>query len=114
MITASSMIADVVEASEVQTRRRTEGLLYAGNMFMQKCATGLGIGIAGLIISWAGLSDKALPGQVSDAVIDRLTIAYCLVISAIAFIATYIFSRFPISRADHEERVRHLAAQKAS
>jgi glycoside/pentoside/hexuronide:cation symporter, GPH family len=114
MITASSMIADVVEASEVQTGRRTEGLFYAGNMFMQKCATGLGIGIAGLIISWAGLSDKALPGQVSDDVIDRLTIAYCLVIATIAFVATWIFSRFPINRADHEARVRHLAAQKAS
>lgn len=109
MITSSSMIADIVEASEVETGRRTEGLFYAGNMFMQKCATGVGIFLTGLIVAWAGLSQKTAPDAVAPMVVDRLTIAYCIVITITAISSAYIFTRFPISREDHQARVAALA-----
>jgi GPH family glycoside/pentoside/hexuronide:cation symporter len=112
MITAASMIADIVEASEVETGRRTEGLFYAGNMFMQKCATGFGIGISGVIIAWAGLSEKTDPALVDPLVLDRLTIAYCAIIIVSTIASSFIFSRFPIGRKDHAERLALLAATK--
>ena len=109
-----SMISDVVEAAEESTGRRAEGTFFAGWFFVQKCATGLGIGITGLIVSLSGLPERAVPGQVATTVIDTLTLTYCSIVLVAAITAATIFSRFPISRADHEARVARLAAAQNS
>ena len=109
MITGSSMMADVVEASEVVTGRRTEGLFYAGGLFMQKCATGVGIFVSGLIVSFAGLPEKAVPGEITGGVLDAMTLGYCVTITILGIGSALIFRTFPISRADHEARVKQLA-----
>ncbi len=108
----SSMIADIVEASEIETGRRNEGIFYAGWFFVQKCATGMGILITGLILSLVNFPQKAVPGQVPQSVLDNFSLAYCALLVVGAVAAAAIFWRFPISRADHEERVRALAAQR--
>ena len=110
MVSAQSMLADVVEASQIETGRRTEGVFAAGWMFVQKCGTAVGIGTTGLLVSLAGLESKAIPGKVPIAVIDRLTIAYCVLVILAAIVSTIIFARFPITRADHEARVAALDA----
>lgn len=110
MVSAQSMLADVVEASQIQTGRRTEGIFAAGWMFVQKCGTAVGIGMTGLLVSFAGLDSKAIPGRVAPLVIDRLTIAYCVLVVLAAIASTLIFARFPITRADHEARVAALDA----
>ena len=110
MVSAQSMMADVVEASFVQTGRRTEGVFAAGWMFVQKCGTAIGIGATGLLVSWSGLPSKAIPGQVAPDVIDRLTLAYAIIVVLAAVVSTIVFSRFPITRADHEKRLATLAA----
>jgi glycoside/pentoside/hexuronide:cation symporter, GPH family len=109
MITGSSMMADVVEASEIETGRRSEGLFFAGGLFMQKCATGLGIGLSGLIVSLSALPAKATPGAVGDAVLTAMVMLYCGLIMALAIASALAFARFPISRADHNERLKQLA-----
>jgi len=109
MISASSMIADIVEASQEETGRRTEGTFFAGNFFIQKCATGVGIFATGLIISWAGLSAQTSPDAVMPDVIDRLIAAYIGLVTVLALVSSFVFVRFPIRRHDHEERVRRLA-----
>ncbi len=108
MISGASMIADIVEDSEVETGRRTEGLFFAGNFFMQKCATGLGIAISGQIIALAGFPDKAIPGSVDPAVIDRMMVIYGSLVVVLAIAAAVLFTRFPITRADHEGRLALL------
>lgn len=110
MVSAQSMLADVVEASQQQTGRRTEGVFAAGWMFVQKCGTAVGIGITGLLVSFAGLDSKAVPGRVAVEVIDRLTLSYIVLVIVAAVGSTWVFSRFPISRADHEARVAALDA----
>ncbi len=111
MISGASMIADIVEASELETGRRAEGLFFAGNFFMQKCATGLGIAISGQIISLAGFPDQATPGAVDPATIERMMLLYVVLVVILAIAAALLFRRFPIGRADHEERLRRLALQ---
>lgn len=113
MVSGQSMLADVVEASFEQTGRRTEGVFAAGWMFVQKCATAIGIGTTGLLISWSGLPRKAIPGQVDGIVIDRLTLAYCLLVTLAVIFSTLLFRRFPITRDDHEARLAKLHAQNA-
>ena len=110
-VSAQSMLADVVEASFEETGRRTEGVFASGWIFVQKIGTAVGIGITGLLIDLSGMPRKAIPGQVPAAVIDNLTTAYIAIVIFAAAASTYAFLRFPISRADHEERVRVLAAQ---
>lgn len=108
-ISLVSMIADVVEASEVQTGRRSEGLLYAGNLFTRKCATGVGILLAGIIIDTAGLPENATPGQVAQPVIDMVAGGYVIAILVMALGVIWRVRHFPINRADHEARLVQLA-----
>lgn len=114
MISASSMVADVVEASEEQTGRRSEGAFFAGNMFMAKCATGLGIFVTGQLLAFSGLPQKATPGAVPMAIIDTLSLTYAAVVATFAVAVSLVIRRFPITRADHEARLAALAAARAN
>lgn len=114
MISASSMVADVVEASEEQTGRRSEGAFFAGNMFMAKCATGLGIFVTGQMLAFAGLPERAKPGEVPMQIIDTLSLTYALTVAAFAIGISLVMRRFPITRADHEARVSALGAARVN
>nr|WP_202390184.1 MFS transporter [Tsuneonella aeria] len=109
-ISLSSMVADVVEASEVETGRRSEGTFAAGAFFASKCSTGVGIFITGLLLSFAGVPANARPGQVAPDVIDTLAMTYVGCVALLAIALAVIVRRFPISRADHEARVELLSA----
>jgi GPH family glycoside/pentoside/hexuronide:cation symporter len=108
MILSSSMMADVVEASQGETGRRSEGLFFAGYFFMQKCATGVGIFLAGQILSFAAFPASAKPGEVGDAVLNNLALGYVIAILIIGTIGLIVMRKFPISRADHEARLALL------
>ncbi|WP_179102100.1 MFS transporter [Sphingopyxis sp. KK2] len=108
MILSSSMMADVVEASQGETGRRSEGLFFAGYFFMQKCATGIGIFVAGLILSLAAFPVGKKPGEVGDAVLSSLASGYALAILIIGTLGLLVMRKFPISRADHEARLALL------
>ena len=108
MILSSSMMADVVEASQSETGRRSEGLFFAGYFFMQKCATGIGIFVAGLILSLAAFPANAKPGEVGGDVLGNLALGYALAVLVIGTLGLIVMRRFPISRADHEARLALL------
>jgi GPH family glycoside/pentoside/hexuronide:cation symporter len=108
MILTSSMAADVVEASQAETGRRSEGLFFAGYFFMQKCATGIGIFVAGMILSWARFPEDAVRGAVPADVVTRIAIAYPLALLALGCIGILIMRRFPIDRDSHLARVAAL------
>lgn len=114
VISAASMVADVVEASEEETGRRSEGTFFAGNFFMQKCATGLGIFITGLLVDFAGVPEKAVPGQVAPEVIDTLALGYSVIVAVFAVAIALVLRRFPITREDHAARVQALSAAARS
>lgn len=110
-ISMSSMIAEIVEASQEQTGRRSEGLFYAGNLFIHKCATGVGIMIGGFIISFAGLAERAKPDDVPQPVLDTLALSYISLIAVLAVCMVWRIRKFPISRDDHKRRLARLGPQ---
>jgi GPH family glycoside/pentoside/hexuronide:cation symporter len=110
MILSSSMVADVVEASQEETGRRSEGLFYAGFFFMQKCATGIGIFVAGMILSTAGFPEGARPGAVDADVLVRMILTYIGALAVIGLIGITLLRRFPITREDHTARLAALDA----
>jgi len=108
-ILGASMMADVVEDSEIKTGRRSEGVFFAGSFFVQKCTSGIGILFAGSILAIAGFPEKATPGLVPSATIDRLTIIYSLVYLVVGVSGALMFRRFPFGRVEHEARLARLA-----
>jgi glycoside/pentoside/hexuronide:cation symporter, GPH family len=112
MILTGSMLADVVEDSELKTGHREEGLFYAGNLFMQKCVTGIGTFAAGSAIAAVGLPREAVPGAVDAEVIRGLMLAF-VTLTILFFVgAITMFLRFPLDQEGHEERLRALAARR--
>jgi len=114
LVSATSMIAEIIEAFEERTGRRAEGSFYSGNWLIQKCATGAGIFMSGQIIALSQLSTNAQPGAVPMAVVHDLVIYYGSAILILAAVAAWWLARFPISRDEHEARVSRLAQRHAS
>ncbi|MFN4240369.1 MAG: MFS transporter [Erythrobacter cryptus] len=113
MMLTGSMLADVVEDSEIKTSHREEGLFFAGMLFMQKCVTGLGTFAAGSLISAVGFPANAQPGAVDGAVIERLMLLYTLLTAVLVSGAVLVFLRFPLGEADHADRLARLGATRA-
>jgi len=111
-ILGASMMADVVEQSEVETGRRNEGVFFAGAFFIQKCCSGLGIWATGLLLDLVDFPAAARPGQVPVATVDRLTILFFVLYGVLAFAAAGFYRLFPFGKAEHEARVAALAAGK--
>lgn len=112
MMLAQSMAADIVEASQADTGERSEGIFFSAYFFTQKCATGVGLFLTGLIVSVAGIPAKAVPGAVDSAVLDNFALYFLALLIVIALASMAFLSRFPITRADHAARVAALAARE--
>jgi glycoside/pentoside/hexuronide:cation symporter, GPH family len=108
---AQSMAADVVEASQEQTGKRSEGIFFSAYFFVQKCATGLGIFLTGTIVSLSGFPAKARPGAVGSEVLDSFALYFLVILVTFAVFSIAMIARYPISRADHDARVRRMAEQ---
>ncbi|MFL0671765.1 MAG: MFS transporter [Erythrobacter sp.] len=113
LVSATSMIAEIVEAFEERTGRRAEGSFYSGNWLVQKCATGAGIFLAGQIIAFSQLATDAAPGSVPQGVLTTLLVSYGGSMLVLAVISAFWLARFPITREEHEARIARLAELRA-
>jgi len=112
LVSATSMIAEIVEAFEERTGRRAEGSFYSGNWLVQKCATGAGIFLSGQIIAFSQLAPDAVPGNVPQGVLTSLLLSYGSAMLLLAVVSAWWLARFPITREEHEERVNRLAERR--
>jgi Na+/melibiose symporter-like transporter len=108
-----SMIADVVEDSEITTGRRSEGLFFAGSSFVQKAASGLGLFAAGLVLSAAHFPSDKLPGQVDPHIVWNFCALYLVTVFVLYGVAFWILSHFPISRDTHQANLQKLSEEAA-
>ncbi len=114
IISATSMVAEIVEAFEERTGKRAEGTFYAGNWLIQKSATGGGILLTSLIVETIGLEPGTAQAAVAPDVVANLALAYLVVTAVLALIAAFWLARFPITRADHEARIAtRIAGERA-
>ena len=114
VISATSMLAEIVEQFEDKSGRRAEGSFYSGNWLVQKSATGVGILFAGAMLSLVAFPTDQAPGTVAAPIIDNLIYVYGATIMLLAFISAYWLARFPITREDHEARLAARAEGNAS
>jgi GPH family glycoside/pentoside/hexuronide:cation symporter len=108
-IVSSSMIADVVEDSELKTGRRSEGTFFAAISFVQKSVSGIGIFASTLLLGVIGFPQGAQPGEVATNVVRNLGLVYVPLIVGLYLVSIAFLAAYPISRARHEENLRRLA-----
>lgn len=106
----SSMIADVVENSELTTGRRQEGLFFAAVAFINKAVSGMGIFTSGMIISAIHFPHGVRPGAVPVEVIRALGMTYVPVQAVLYGTTVLLLIGYRISRRSHEDTLRKLAA----
>ena len=101
--------ADVIDYDEYMTGERKEGSYFAMWAFMQKLATGLMIGCAGFLLSFAGYVENIdQPTVVKNAMIllNGGIPCLCFVVGILAF------TRFRLDSAEHQ-RIRRAIAERA-
>jgi Na+/melibiose symporter-like transporter len=107
-----SMMADVVEDSEVKTSRRSEGLFYAARSFAGKAVSALGIVLAGSIVSLVGMDGIKTVVDMTDTMRADLASFFLPAYCGLYFLAIYLISKYRIDRDAHNENLATLA-QKA-
>ena len=107
-------MADVVDAFQLRTQKREEGLFFSSMSFAYKCTVGLGYLLAGILLKLI-----AFPTQVSvDAVPEEAINGLGLVGGPLVFIF-YLFSLlfisfYPISKKRYESIRAQLDAAPAA
>ena len=108
-----SMMADVVEDSELKTQRRSEGLFYAARGFAAKAVSAGGIIGAGSIVSLVGLDGITSLGDVTDEIRMDLATLFLPTYCGLYLLGLVIVSKYQITRENHGENVQELAKRKA-
>ncbi|WP_299323337.1 MFS transporter [Parasphingopyxis sp.] len=108
LILKVSMLTDVIEDDAERSGKRNEGIFFAGNFFVQKCVSGMGIAITAGIIALVSFPIGATPGEVPQSILNNLAMVYTGIITVLALSAAAIVSRFPIDQADHEARIARM------
>lgn len=108
-----SMLADLVEQSELQTGRRSEGVFSAAATFIRKMVQGFGVAGAASILAVADIAKGADPSQVSDESVFKLGLYYVPAILTVWMLMIFCISRYKLSRADHMENLRKLGEKSA-
>ena len=106
----ASMLADLVEDSELQTGRRSEGVFIAAETFIDKAVRGLGVMAATTILTFAGVSQGTKPEDVSADAIWRMGAYYVPLVLALWIAMIGVISTYRIDRATHEENLRKLGS----
>jgi glycoside/pentoside/hexuronide:cation symporter, GPH family len=113
LINTASMLADVVEDSAVSTGQHSAGTFFAASSFMQKCSGGIGIAIAGLVLTWSKFPEKADPSSVTEVMLDSLLMHYIPIVALLWGTGIAILTLYPLTQAKHEENVATLRKRAA-
>ncbi|WP_448585961.1 MFS transporter [Thermaurantiacus sp.] len=114
MVLVHAMIADVVEEQELKTGRRSEGLFYSAHSFLQKCVSGLGVFLAGLLITAVGLPEKAKPAEIDPMAAQHLVDLFVPIFAAGTLLAAAALLFYRIDRVSHAATLARLAARTAA
>jgi len=106
----SSMIADVVEDSELKTGRRQEGVFFAALAFVNKAVSGVGIFVTSMMIALIHFPAGARPGTVAPEIVRHLGTVFVPVDALLYGAAALLLLGYRISRESHAEALRKLAA----
>jgi Na+/melibiose symporter-like transporter len=113
-IIIGSMLADIADLHETNTKKRQEGLFFAANSFAQKATFGVGTLLAGI-----SLQLIAFPKQVDVSQVDADTIFNLGLIAGpfpmlIYFIAAYLATKYDLNKTRHQQISDQLLLQRGN
>lgn len=108
IILLDSMLSDVIDEHELNTKRREEGLFFAARSFATKASYGLGSFFAGIGLDIIRFPQSASPETVPpDAVLSLAILSGPVMF--VLFSATVIVStRYPLTAAKHRDIMRGI------
>jgi Na+/melibiose symporter-like transporter len=112
-IIASSMLADVVEDSQVKTGRRSEGLLMSADTILQKALSGVGTFLAGVVVALAQFPIAAKPGAIDPEITARLVLYSLPLTALVTLVSIWTLMFYRIDRATHEKNLATVAQAQA-
>jgi Na+/melibiose symporter-like transporter len=104
----TSMIADVVEDSEVRTGRRSEGLLNSADNLFKKIVSGVGVFVSGWILTLIVFPKGAKRGEVDPEILQGLGLMYLPINGSFYAAAIICLFLYNITQQSHEENLRKL------
>jgi GPH family glycoside/pentoside/hexuronide:cation symporter len=107
----SSILADVIDADELETGERKEGAYYASYTFLMKSSSGIMAMVTGFVLSWVGFVPNA-PEQAANVglairSLNGLVPLFSLVVGALLLVG------FTLTAEKHAEIRAALDARKA-
>jgi Na+/melibiose symporter-like transporter len=102
-VIGASIIADVLDYHEMKTGLRQEAMFNAALSFSGKAASGIGIVMGGMLLSYIAMPPKVLPADVPPDVITRLGVVVGLVVPLFYLVPIFLIRRYKISREMHQE-----------
>ncbi|ABI76391.1 putative major facilitator family transporter [Hyphomonas neptunium ATCC 15444] len=108
-----SMVADIVEDSELQTGRRSEGIFFAGISFIRKLSQGAGVITASMVLAVAGLSQGGGVEAATQDEIRMLGWGYGLSLITAWTLMLICISFYRISRESHADNLEKLKVRQA-
>jgi len=112
-ILATSMAADVGDHFRLKGGQHIEGLMFSTLIMINKAVSGVGVAIAGALLSLVGFPDKAQPGQVGEPVVFSLGWVYIGGIVVLCTFSLLCLRTFPLTRAAHGAIVARLREEAA-
>jgi glycoside/pentoside/hexuronide:cation symporter, GPH family len=112
-IIVSSMIADIVEEVQVRTGKRSEGLLFAADTFLQKLISGVASILPGVLLALVTFPPKADPKTLDPQIMHNLIWILMPLTFALGIAATVVLVWYRIDKRAHEMNLAKLAAQTA-
>ena len=107
-----SMVADALDAQELNTGRRQEGVFSAALSFSTKATSGLGVLLGGVLLDYVvSFPRGAAPETVDPHVIMLLGAIAGIALPLLYFFPFSLISRYQISREMHAEIRRQLDAR---
>ncbi|MDP3457731.1 MAG: MFS transporter [Hyphomonas sp.] len=109
-----SMVADIVEDSQMQTGRRSEGIFFAGISFIRKLSQGAGVLTASAVLSVAGFAQGGGGAGATEDSIRALGWGYAVSLLCAWTLMLLCVSFYRISRESHAENLRTLDEREAA
>ncbi len=108
----ASMLADLVEASELKTGRRSEGVFTSAETFIKKSVQGFGVMAATMVLTLAEFPTGATVDEVSADTLWRMGAYYVPLVLALWLTMIAVISTYRIDRDTHEANLRQLQEQE--
>ena len=104
-------LTDVIEVDELMSGKRQEGIYSGVNVFAQKLATGIVLGIVGPLMAWSGYVEGT--ETQSETAITTIRLLMGLLPAFFLTLACVVAWYYPLTRKRHTEMLEKLALRRS-